>query len=85
VRVRVVAPWVATDIEGREGEPGPRGTWRVWVEEDRRWRLAGVFAGTETEAVSTAVEETGATRVVTVPSRSVMSAQTTLDARRKAT
>jgi hypothetical protein len=59
---RVVVPWIASDDLCPGRDDGPRRAWRVWVDEDGRYRFAGTFAGTEGEAIAAAFEETGSTR-----------------------
>jgi hypothetical protein len=73
----IVAPWIAFEAEGRIRNAGPRGDWGVWVEERGCYRLAGVFAGTEAEAIAAAIEKTGATRLTARLRESILSTQTT--------
>lgn len=79
---RVVTPWVVGE-GGSGGDPGPCSHWRVWVEEAGRFRFAGTFAGSESEAIAAALDATGSERGFAVEAGWLLSTQTTGPPRRR--
>jgi hypothetical protein len=72
--VRIVTPWVAVadEVASPCHDLEPRGIWWVWIETGGRYLFAGLFEGTEGEAVATALDAKGSEIGFAVPARSVI-------------